>query len=94
MAVANQPLPDYIVDKWLAATITNTIKRADPRVRKIEIDGDAVLVFYGDDEACRYRAGKGVLELREAMKWDKVDKLPDSGMELLPWLTDPKGREI
>jgi hypothetical protein len=88
MAVANDPLPDHIVDDWLKTTLKNALRDhrppGMPRVYAVEVDGDEVILVH-KTEAFRYRAGPKLKALRVAMQRDR--ELGDEGAEidLLAW---------
>jgi hypothetical protein len=84
MAVANDPLPEHIVDRWLEATLTNALRGHRPRVYAVEIDEDEVILLH-KTEALRFRAGPKLKALRDAMQRDRVEELPDGEVDLLPW---------
>jgi hypothetical protein len=84
MAVANQPLPERIVDRWLESTLTNALRQHDPSVLKVEVDGDAIILVH-KREAFTYRAGPNLEALRAAMRWDRTDKHDCGPIDLLPW---------
>jgi hypothetical protein len=88
MTVANTPLPDHIVDQWLETTLANALRDhrppGMPRVHKVEVDGDEVVLVH-KKEAFRYRAGPKLMALREAMRWDRAEEIPDGGIDLLAW---------
>jgi hypothetical protein len=83
-AVAHQPLPDHVVDRWLATTIKNALREQDPSVKKVEVDGDEVILI-DKEQALRCRAGPEVMALRDAMRWHRERELGDGIIDLLPW---------
>jgi hypothetical protein len=89
MAVANDPLPEHIVDQWLETTLTNAMRGHRPRVDAVEVDGDEVILLHktrGEYEGVSYQAGPKLKALREAMRWDRAVPLPDgAGIDLLAW---------
>jgi hypothetical protein len=87
MAVASDPLPDHIVDWWLAGTIKIALLESDyrPRVLKVEVDGDEVTLVHSR-EARRYRAGPKTMALRPSLRWDRVEGMDDGvDCDLLAW---------
>jgi hypothetical protein len=88
MAVANDPLPDHIVDRWLETTLTNALRDHHPphmpRVYKVDVDGDEVILVHRR-EALSYRAGPKLMALRDALRRDRLDDLPDMEVDLLAW---------
>ena len=83
MDIANDPLPDHIVDRWLEVTLENATEGHRPRVLKVKVDGDEVVVVY-KKEALRYRAGPG---LKALMAMLRMDRMPEGGanIDLLAW---------
>jgi hypothetical protein len=86
MTVANNPLPDHIVDRWLASTIKSVLQNNDyrPRILKVEVDGDEVILVHSK-EAVRYRAGPKTMALKALLRWDR--EIGDDGatLDLLAW---------
>jgi hypothetical protein len=84
MAVANDPLPEHIVDQWLEATLTNALRGHRPRIYAVEVDGDEVILVH-KTEALRFRAGPKLKALRTALQRDRAEELPDGEVDLLAW---------
>jgi hypothetical protein len=86
MSICSQPLPDCLVDDWLSSTLKSALKDQPEfrGIRDVDVEGDAVYVLLGDDEALRFRAGGGIAKLREGLRWDRE---PEGGhsIDLLPW---------
>jgi hypothetical protein len=91
MAVANDPLPDHIVDRWLEAALANALRDRRPpgmpRVYDVEVDGDEVILVH-KTEALRYRAGPKLKAVRAAMQQDRLPSDDELGIDLLPWEDD------
>jgi hypothetical protein len=86
MNIAHTPLPQHIVDQWLATTIRNAIKRTPQGrgIKHIEVDGEEVLLVYKNNEAFQYRAGPEVKKLADALRMDRIPE--ELGrIDLLPW---------
>jgi hypothetical protein len=73
MAVANNPLPEHIVERWTETTIKNAL--ADqPRakgLREVHVDGDEVILVF-KKEAMRFRAGPGLKALMAELRRDHI----------------------
>jgi hypothetical protein len=77
MAIANQPLPEHIVEQWMAAIIMNALKR-EPlgrKLRQVEVDGDEVALTY-TKAVVRCRAGPETKALMAALRRDQVPEEP------------------
>jgi hypothetical protein len=83
-AVAHKPLPDHVVDEWLASTIKNVMRDRNPRIKDVEVDNDEVILFDGK-EATLYRAGPELMAMREAMRWHRDKQMGDGTIDLLAW---------
>jgi len=73
MVVANDPLPERLVERWTAATIMTALAR-QPRGKglvRVEVYADDVTLIYKKD-AVRYRAGPGLKALMAALRRDQV----------------------
>src|SRR5262245_7886425 len=70
MAVANEPLPDHIVDQWVASTLRNVLRDHGHKLKSVEVNGDEVILVY-KREAVRYRAGPGLKALVAYLRWDR-----------------------
>jgi hypothetical protein len=86
MAIANNPLPDHIVDTWLASTIKNCLLDNDhrPRVLSVEVDGDEVILVHSK-EAVRYRAGPETMALKASLRWGGKEDAAEGKIDLLAW---------
>jgi hypothetical protein len=92
MAVANEPMSDFIVDRWLASTIKNCLLDHRPRILSVEVDGDEVILEFSK-EIVSYRAGPGIMALKAWLRWDR-EGLPDGvTFDLLPWDDDDEDYE-
>jgi hypothetical protein len=85
MAVANNPLPEHIVQNWTETTIKNAL--ADqPRakgLREVHVDGDEVILVF-KKEALRFRAGPDLKALMADLRRDQMPK-GDGSIDLLAW---------
>jgi hypothetical protein len=91
MAVANDPLPDNIADRWLEATLFNALRKTPGfgGMGDVKIDGDAVYVgFPKKREVHKFRAGPGIIELRAILRWDRELTGDAMDLSLLPWEDD------
>jgi hypothetical protein len=74
-------------------TLKNVLRDSGhhPRVHAVEVDGDKVILVYktkGEYEGQQYRAGPKLMALRAALKWDRIEGISDSEIDLLPWEGD------
>jgi hypothetical protein len=84
MAVANNPLPDHIVEQWTETTIKNAL--ADQPIGKglveVHVDGDEVILVF-KKKAMRFRAGPGLKALMAELRRDQVTF--EGSIDLVAW---------
>ena len=87
MAVASDPLPEHIVERWTATTLTNAFAHQPlgKGLVQVDVDGDEVILIYkkGKElEAVSYRAGPGLKAFIASLRRDR----PIEGeIDLLGW---------
>jgi hypothetical protein len=89
MAVANNSLPEHLVERWAATTLTNALA-GSPLGRglvQVDVNGDEVILIFKrgkKSEAVRYRAGPEIKALMAALRRDQIPE-GDGQICLLAW---------
>jgi hypothetical protein len=75
MEIANAPLPEYIVERWMRAILTNTLKEERPEVKQVDVEGDDVFLLVSENppECLHYQLGPRAKEFRAKLRMDRPE---------------------